>query len=517
MYSKIHTLYKQGFDISKIARKLKLSRTTVYRYLNKTPDEMAIWLASTQKRLKKLDFHREEILSWLEEHPDLSSAQIHDWLKEHHKTLKVGESTVRNYVSSLREDYNIPKVIQRRQYEAIPDPPMGKQAQVDFGTCTVNKGKSVIRLWFITFVLSHSRFKYAEWLDRPFTVKDVVDAHERAFQHFEGIPKELVYDQDILISTGENAGDITLTKEFQQYVTQRNFIIRLCRRADPESKGRVENVVGYVKKNFAKNRAFSNLEKWNEQCMKWLERTGNGNIHNSTKKRPVEVHSLEKEHLQSIPPLNGTLHDAFSITRTVRKDNTIRFQSNRYSVPLDTYKHTEEVVVYLTVTSENQLIIRRSLNGPIIATHNVAQEKGQLIQDRQHTRDRSKGINEWMHILSQSFEEPERALNYLEQVRQNYPRYIRDQLQIVASTIKQYNTPIVSRTLDICITKKLYSANDFKDVAQVLDKRDPSPQQLQKPSVSPLVSSPSILQIKAEKRPVEVYLSILKGTDSSCV
>ena len=157
-------------------------------------------MASTKTRYKKLDPYEMLIHTWLSEHPDLSSSQIDDWLREEYPTLKIGESTVRGYVKDLREKYNIPKVEEKRAYEAIPDPPMGRQAQVDFGQ-TVQKtpdGKE-IKLYFISFVLSHSRFKYAEWLDRPFTTKDVIRTHESAFQFYGGIPHELVYDQDSLM------------------------------------------------------------------------------------------------------------------------------------------------------------------------------------------------------------------------------------------------------------------------------------------------------------------------------
>lgn len=510
----IHRLFKDGWRISQIARHMGVARNTIYKYLEMTPEEMATWMASSRNRGRKLDLYRENILSWLKEHPDLSAAQVQDWLRERHEELKVGDSTIRAYVASLREDYQIPKVAQRRQYEAIPDPPMGRQAQVDFGTILTQKGRADIRLWFITFVLSHSRYKYVEWLDRPFTVKDVVSTHERAFQYFGGMPNELVYDQDILIAVNENAGDVTLTKEFQDYVSLRKFKVHLCRRADPESKGKIENVVGYVKKNFAKNRSFANIEKWNEQCLKWLERTGNGNIHNTTKKRPAEVHSVERKHLQPISLLHETSQSTFSIARTVRKDNIVRFLSNRYSVPLGTYQHGKEVKVYLSPTEDGKLMIRCDQpDGPLIAVHTISYEKGQLIQDRQHTRDRSKGITEWIHTLSTEFQNTQAALSYLQRLHVTYPRYIRDQLQIVASVVRQHKTSIVSEALETCMKRNMYSANDFRDVAIALEKREGFPSLEFVPS--PLSSSPVVPQVQVEKRPLQEYIAVLKGTNES--
>ena len=55
----------------------------------------------------------------------------------------------------------------------------------------------------------------------------------------------------------ENEGDILLTEEFQQFVNEIKFEVKLCRKADPESKGKVENVVKFIKKNFISNRVLS--------------------------------------------------------------------------------------------------------------------------------------------------------------------------------------------------------------------------------------------------------------------
>src|SRR5690606_1952868 len=130
------------------------------------------------------------------------------------------------------------------------------------------------------------RYKYKEWLDRPFTTRDVIRCHENAFEWFEGIPREVVYDQDSLILVSENGGDLILTGEFEAYRRERGLKVRVCRKGDPESKGKIENVVGYIKNNFAKHRIFINIDQWNEAGWDWLNRTANYKIHNTTKKRP---------------------------------------------------------------------------------------------------------------------------------------------------------------------------------------------------------------------------------------
>ena len=178
---------------------------------------------------------------------------------------------------------------------------MGQQIQVDFGEVRLptTNGKYK-RLYFVGFVLAHSRYKYVEWLDRPFRATDLIRMHENAFQHFGGMSTEIVYDQDRLLAVSENAGDLQMTEEFTKYRQARKFRVYLCRKSDPESKGKIEQVVKYVKYNFAKNRIFDNLVDWQGACMRWLTRTGNYKVHHNTKKRPFEVHALEKQHLQKV-------------------------------------------------------------------------------------------------------------------------------------------------------------------------------------------------------------------------
>ena len=357
IYIEIHRLYKEGFSKSAISRKLNISRNRVIDYLNKSPEDFEEFLSSLRTREKKLDLYQREILDWLREYPDLTGAQVYDWLEEKLGVKNVSENTVRNYLNEMRDFYHIPKINVSRTYSSVPELPMGQQAQVDFGQTVVkDKQGNNKRLYFIAFVLSHSRYKYVEWLDRPFRTTDVIRMHENAFQYFEGMTEEMVYDQDALLAVSENAGDLIMTAEFTKYHQARQFHIYLCRKSDPESKGKIEQVVKFVKNNFSKNRIFGNLADWNLSCEAWLKRTGNYKVHHNTKKRPSEVHALEKQHLKKV---SGTyiFENVLvpSITRMIQKDNVIRYEGNRYSVPQGTYRPDAPNIAYLQV-DENRSI-----------------------------------------------------------------------------------------------------------------------------------------------------------------
>lgn len=82
MFIEIHQLYEKGFKVAAIARKLGISRNTVYKYLDMTFEETMEWNETLKTRTKKLDPYHEMILSWLKEHPDMSASQVEDWRKE---------------------------------------------------------------------------------------------------------------------------------------------------------------------------------------------------------------------------------------------------------------------------------------------------------------------------------------------------------------------------------------------------------------------------------------------------
>lgn len=510
MYIETHQLKEQGFKVATIAKKLEISRNTVYKYLDMALEDFIEWTSSLGSRTKKLDPYHDRILSWLKEHPDLSAAQVEDWLKERFPSLKVGGSTIRSYVSSIRDIYHIPKEIQHRSHEAVSELPMGQQMQVDWGEITVKHTKrKEIKLYFITFVLSHSRYKYVVWLDRPFTTRDTIRCHEMAFQYFGGMPEEIVYDQDHLITVSENAGDIILTGEFQAYKQHRGFRIYLCRKADPESKGKVENVVKYIKRNFAKNRVYPNLDMWNEKCLAWLERTGNYNVHHTTKKRPVEVHALEKQHLKPVLTLFSFENNPnSSITRTVHKDNVIKYKSNRYSLPVGTYRPKGDNTVFIEIQDE-ELIIRSTPQGEILARHTIYHGKGELIKNRSHTRDRSKGIQAFKETVIRQFQDQEKAEHFINEVKCRYTRYIRDQLQVIQYAIHEYRS-VIDEALDLCIKEQLWSGNDLRDLAQHLIRLKES-KTSNLSSATTLERNLEASQAIATSRELNEYLEILGG------
>lgn len=463
MYIDIHRLKSKGFSKSKIAKKLGISRQTVTKYLDMNPDQFEEDLKSRRYRVKKPDIYQERILSWLKEHPDISTSQIYDWLEETFNDLNFNESTLRNYVRMLRKEFNITKEQEGRQYEAVDELPMGKQMQVDFGEKKVaNADGKVITLYVMCFVLSHSRHKYCEWQGRPFNTTDIIKIHENAIEFYGGIPEEVVYDQDHLILVSENHGDLIYTKEFAAYQQKRKFSVHMCRKADPESKGRIEKVVDYVKSNFASHRKFYNIDRWNEDCQKWLERRANGKVHQTTRKIPAEVFLEEKKYLRPVTDKIITKPCNISITYQVRKDNTVPIKGNRYTVPRGTYKgpHT---YVGVTRIGDSKLIIYDLETNEELASHEVPPTKGNLVKNNNHRRDNSLKFVQLMDHISAKFSDQDKAMFFMEEIHREKPRYTRDQLALINSSAETCTRECMDKALDYCVKNRLYSGTDFKD------------------------------------------------------
>ncbi len=463
MYHQIHRLHIEGRSISGIADFLVMNWRTVKKYLSMNEFEYEAFLENQSKRQKELAVYEHFVKVKLEQYPNTSAAQMYDWLKEHYENLpEVTPKTVFNFVMWVRQKYHIPKVENKRDYFIVEELPFGKQAQVDFGEYNIrtNIGKRK-KIWFFAMVLSRSRYKYVYFSDVPFTTELAVAAHEKAFEYFNGIPKELVYDQDSVFISDENKGDLILTSKFRNYIKQRDFGLYFCRKADPETKGKIENVVKYVKQNFLYNRPYCDLDTLNKEALAWLGRTANNLPHGKTKLSPEDQWQIEKEHLSEYTPIGLTQPD--KTLYTIRKDNVISYKSNLYSVPQGTWKADRNKVL---LQETGGFIIISLPEGEELCRHKISFQKGKTIINTNHKRDISIKINHLISSEANRFNSPEKAEMYFEHLRKVKPRYIRDQLSVIRNCFKAFSDQAVNKALEYCLKNNIYNASDFEAVAE---------------------------------------------------
>jgi transposase len=472
MYYEIQRMSREGLSVSQISNYLGLNRRTVTRYLSLDEKQYENFLIQQSERKKALDAYEGFIKDRLERYRDTSAAQMHDWLKEFDPNFPaVNPKTIFNFVFHIRKKYNLPRIKIERQFEMVEELPYGQQAQVDFGEYNMRTVTgSRVKVFFFALVLSRSRYKYLWFTDNYFTAEWAILAHEKAFEYIGGIPDVVVYDQDTILIINENYGDIILTKSFRNYMREQSFQLHFCRRSDPQSKGKVENVIKYVKQNFLYNRTFHNTETLNDEALAWLGRTANALPHSFTRKEPCKEWHIEQPFLKPYRcyPVKIIPMAAY----TVRKDNAISYKGNLYSLPKGTYQG-KETHVALRI-EQGYLIITDLQDNHEIGRHLIASGRGKKIINTDHRRDKTAAIDEMIDHVVTLFPQAEKARQWLSAIRKHKPRYIRDQILVIRQSVQKATPQKVDQALNYCLENHIHNATDFKAVLDHFDHEQAS-------------------------------------------
>lgn len=425
MIHQIKAMYDdgRGSSIRAIAQTLKISRNTVRRYL--ALDESTIDAKlSDRSRSKSLDEHRDYITHLLQTFPKLSAVKVERKLKEKVGGLEASSRTIRRYIKALREEV---LEAQPRYYEPVLDHVPGLQCQVDPGELrdVIINGKATT-VYFSVFVLSFSRLMYVGASPRPIDTETFMQMHDAAFRYFGGCPEECVYDQTRLVVLDEQYRELELNPKFAQYATTAGFRIRACEGYDPESKGKVEAGVSYVKHNALYGETFDDWSSLHQYLVQWLDEVANQRVHGTTGAIPqAHYDRQERAHMRSyLSPACVTQPGLPGEPRKVDKTGLISFRSNKYSVPM-AYQSARVTVL---ATPEGQLQIYDVSSGECIANHPLSAGKGAVIKNGDHYRDKAQTIADLEAEIQKALGH-ELGQRLCCQLRQTEPLYYKDKLR----------------------------------------------------------------------------------------
>ena len=462
MWYKVKELKSKGLHCAQIARELGLHRHTVEKYVRMSLAEFQASEAYERDFKYKLDIFEEEVKNELIRAPYLSSRQVHDHLREHHPDFPtVSEKTVFNFVMRIRDKYQISKTYEEtfRPMEKQPESAPGVSMQADFGEYWMHRDDTRrVKVYFFASVMSHSRHKFAYFSKTPFTSELAIYAHQLAFQFYGGKPKEIVYDQDKVFIHNENLGDVVLTKAFQAFVSSEHFQCVFCRKSDPQSKGKVENVVKYIKYGFLRGREFTNIEMLNESALRWLARTANGLPHSTTKRIPAEAFKAEQPYLA---PYAGTpLHPQDGMKEyLVRRDNTINFHSHFYNVPTGTF-NGDGTFVWVCV-KDDHVEIYNNETGKMLVRHPVAHIPGEAILDETIQRSKLPSRKELENYILSYLDGNALVAMWLKNLYETKPRYYRANISRINAELESFLPEALIKSFEVCLDKGDYNANDL--------------------------------------------------------
>jgi transposase len=503
MYARIQEKKKEGYSKRRTATELNIDKRTVGKYWEMSEETYARYMMDSKERAKSLDPYRAYIIGKLEIHKEITASIIDDNLREDYPDFAPSYRSVRLYVANLREELGLPSGAKIRQYCEVEELPMGFQAQVDMGQKSMEDvyGNKV-KIYIFAMVMSCSRKKYVYFQDKPFTAEDFIKAHDLALRYYGGRTSEIVYDQDRVMTVSENAGDLILTEKFESYHRYAGFGIRLCRGHDPESKGKIEAVVKFVKNNFLKCRTYFGLSRLNSEGLAWLDRCANGRVHETTKMVPDYVFKQEIRHLKPAPELSQPVPPRIA---AVRPTNVIPYLQNRYQVPKGTHFPGREARIEADETS-GTVSFHDSKTGELLARHDIeTNQKGRLVAlPKNADRFSETKYDELKTKVIAAFCGFEPATAYIGRIMEKYPRYIRDQLSIIRKAQEKYALPALINAINYCTQRELFSATDLRDTLEYFSQDEPT-------ASGKVVLPAKYSSVAAEERAIGDYSKIAGG------
>jgi transposase len=240
----------------------------------------------------------------------------------------------------------------------------GQQAQVDFGQCRVWVADAEVTAHLFVCTLGYSRRTYAEAFPHE-RLSAVLEGHEHAFQHFGGVPAQIVVD---------NARPVVL-RHSRDPETGRHRVVWHPTYADfaafygfapwahwpyrPQTKGKVESGVKYVQRNALAGKRFRSWEHLNAWLLEWATTVADTRVHGTTHEVPRERFAREQLTplgIRRVYARERVLH------RTVATDCLVAIGGSRYSVPV---RFVGESVVIRELMGSYEILHE----GTVIARH----------------------------------------------------------------------------------------------------------------------------------------------------
>jgi transposase len=255
-------------------------------------------------------------------------------------------SAVRRFVRRLRP-------VEPEAFVRVQTAP-GEELQVDFANVgqlfEPSSGRQRAAYLFVA-TLSYSRHQYAEFVfDQK--VPTWLALHRRAFDSFGGVPQRVVPDNLKAAVVQALVYDPVLGEAYRRLALHYGFVISPTKPGTPRHKGKVENGVHYVQRNFLAGQQFVDSYVGNERLWVWVREVAGTRIHGTTRQPPLRLfYEYEQAALQALPATPFTLHQIKPVK--VHPDCHLVIDGSYYSVPyryigqrLDAYVSEQLVELY---------------------------------------------------------------------------------------------------------------------------------------------------------------------------
>jgi transposase len=210
-------------------------------------------------------------------------------------------------------------------------------------------------------VLAWCRFRFVRFA-RDEQAATTLAMLAECFELLGGVPGKVLADRMGCLKGGVVANVVVPAPAYVRFAAHYGFRPDFCQASDPESKGIVENLVGYAKSDLMVPQApFGDLAAANEAAAAWCAEV-NGVTHSEICAVPAERLVTERELLASLPSLRASTGKM--ATRKVDRLSCVRFASARYSVPVRLIGTRVQLR-----TDDGRLLVIVTGTGEVIAEH----------------------------------------------------------------------------------------------------------------------------------------------------
>jgi hypothetical protein len=200
----------------------------------------------------------------------------------------------------------------------------------------------VVRVvWLFSMVLGHSRYLFARFCLHQ-DLQTLLRLHIEAFEHFAGVPRQILYDRmkSAVLGEGEDQ-HIVYNASLLALASHYGFAPRACKAYRAKTKGKVERPFRYIRQDFFLGGHFANLEDLNRQLERWLSDVANARVHGTTDRVVAEHFAQERASLAALPV--GAFNATLKLQRRVSHEGMVSVGGNLYSVPDGTRSRALEV------------------------------------------------------------------------------------------------------------------------------------------------------------------------------
>jgi hypothetical protein len=153
----------------------------------------------------------------------------------------------------------------------------------------------------------------------------------------------------------------------------------------------------------------------------------------------------------------------------VLKDNTIKYKSNFYSLPVGTYKgHKTKILLSIN----NDVLFIYDLDKNLITSHIICILKGKYIRKTDHIRDKSKTLDENRTKSIEILGNTANARLFILKIEQTKKRYLHDNLRAIIKSVNKNLQEEIQKALAECLEHKLYNANKLIELVSFYSQQE---------------------------------------------